>query len=136
MFNISSLINVCWTVIEKYPALSLTSLSTIKRARMDLGWTSKKTRYCALISEGNREKRLNWCKERVELNDIDLDDIIGTDECSVQLESHRKVTFHKSNQPSRLKGRAKHPPKVHIWGGISCKGATAIVLFFGYSHCN
>ena len=37
-------------VVEKYPDLNV-SISTIKRARQALGWNSKKTRYCALISE-------------------------------------------------------------------------------------
>ena len=39
---------------EAYPVAE-TSLSTVKRARQYLGWTSKHTRYCQLISEVN-----NW----------------------------------------------------------------------------
>ncbi len=27
--------------------------------------------------------------------------------------------------------RAKHPVKVHVWGGISCRGATALCIFEG-----
>ena len=30
-----------------------------------------------------------------------------------------------------LKQRAKHPIKIHIWGGISTKGATSLVMFTG-----
>jgi len=30
-----------------------------------------------------------------------------------------------------LKQRAKHPIKVHIWGGISARGATQFVIFSG-----
>ena len=30
-----------------------------------------------------------------------------------------------------LKQRAKHPVKIHIWGGISTRGATKIVMFDG-----
>ena len=26
---------------------------------------------------------------------------------------------------------AKHPVKVHVWGGISCRGATAVCIFEG-----
>ena len=33
-------------------------ISTIKRARRALGWNSKQTRYCALTSEINKEKRM------------------------------------------------------------------------------
>ena len=28
-------------------------------------------------------------------------------------------------------GRPKHPAKVHVWGGISKQGATAVVIFTG-----
>ena len=27
--------------------------------------------------------------------------------------------------------RLKHPPKIHIWGGISARGATNVVMFSG-----
>ena len=31
--------------------------------------------------------------------------------------------------PRKLKYRHKHPPKIHVWGGITKWGATQIVLF-------
>lgn len=55
------------------------SISTIKRARRDLGWTAKRTRYCQLISEVNKEKRMEWCLDRVISGDLDLSDVIWTD---------------------------------------------------------
>jgi transposase len=113
-----------------YPSIEA-SLSTIKRARRDLGWTMKRTRYCQLISEVNKEKRMEWCLDRVILNDLDLSDVIWTDECSVQLEAHRKIMYHKRGEPSKMVSRPKHPPKVHVWAGISAKGATAVVIFTG-----
>ena len=97
-----------------YPSTEV-SLSTIKRARRDPGWTMKRTRYCQLINEVNKEKRMEWCLDRVLSNDLRLSDVIWTDECSVQLESHRKIMYHK----------------VHIWACISAKGATAVVIFTG-----
>ena len=102
----------------EYPEMQIL-ISTLKRARRHLGWISKKTRYCALIREVNKEKRLQWCQERIQKNDLQLQDVIFTDESSVQLESHRKTCYHKVGQPSRLCGRPKHPAKVHVWGGIS-----------------
>ena len=114
----------------EYPEVHL-SISTLKRARRHLGWVSRKTRYCALIREANKEKRLQWCKERVEQNDLEFDDVIFSDESSVQLESHRKTSYHKLGQLSRLCGRPKHPAKVHVWGGISARGATQVVIFTG-----
>ena len=43
---------------------SLKPTSTVKRVQRELGWISKRTCYCALISEANRAKRVKWCKER------------------------------------------------------------------------
>ena len=117
-------------VVEKFPALSA-SLSTVKRARQALGWGSKKTRYCAMIGEVNKEKRMMWCLDRVVEGDLDLADVIWTDESSIQLESHRKIIYQKKGRPVRLSARPKHPPKIHVWGGISARGATAIVMFTG-----
>jgi transposase len=115
---------------EAYPTVEM-SLSTVKRARRYLGWTAKRTRYCQLISDVNKEKRMEWCLDRVISDDLDLEDVIWTDECSVQLESHRKITYHKQGEPSKMVSRPKHPPKVHVWAGISAKGATSVVIFTG-----
>ena len=120
-----------YTVFKTAYPSTVVSLSTIKRTRRDLGWTMKRTRYCQLISEVNKDKRMDWCLDRVLSNDLELSDVIWTDECLVQLESHRKITYPKHGEPSKMVSRPKHPPKVHIWAGISAKGATAVVIFTG-----
>ena len=52
--------------------------------------------------------------------------------CStVQLEQHSRLCFWKCLQPCTLKQRAKHLVKVHIWGGISKRGATDVIIFTG-----
>ena len=78
-------------------------------------------------------KKSGWSGAwRVIADGLDLDDVIWTDECSVQLESHRKTTYHKLGEPSRMVSRPKHPPpKVHVWAGISAKGASSVVIFTG-----
>ena len=83
-------------LIDQFPSLQV-SISSIKRARRKLGWISKKTRYCALVSDTNEEKRVTWCNERVSKNDMVFEDVIWTDECTVQLEPHRKRYFHKEH---------------------------------------
>ena len=94
----------------------------------------KQTRYCALITEVNKEKRMTWCLDRIAEGDLQLSDVIWTDESSIQLESHRKITYQKKGHPVHLAGRPKHPPKIHVWGGISSRGATPIVMFTGTIH--
>lgn len=49
----------------------------------------------------------------------------------MQLEQHAKLCFRRKKQPRRLKKRPKHPPKLHIWGAISSRGASQVVLFTG-----
>ena len=79
---------------DAYPTVDA-SLTTIKRAQRYLGWTAKRSRYCQLIREVNREKRVEWCLDRVIAGDLDLDDVIWTDECFVQVKSHPKTMYHK-----------------------------------------
>ena len=83
-----------------------------------------------MLREANKIKRVEWCKQQID-NKEQFKDIIFTDECSVQLERHSRLCFRKKHQPRALKQRPKHPLKVHIWGGISYKGATKIVIFTG-----
>ena len=115
---------------ERWPDLQV-SLATIKRERKyDLGWIRTRPKYCQLIRAVNKEQRLTWCKERIAEKDT-FQNVIWSDECSVQLDHHGRLCFRKVHQQRRLKPKPKHPPKVHIWAGISCRGATSIVVFKG-----
>ena len=51
--------------------------------------------------------------------DLEFLDVIWTDECTIQLESHRIITYHRKGEPSRMCPRARHPYEVHVWGEIS-----------------
>ena len=106
------------------------SLSTIKRARKDLGWVKSKPKYCQLIRTANKEKRLEWCQRMLECKET-FDDVIFSDESSVQLDHHGRLCFRKIGQARKLKPKPKHPPKVHVWAGISKRGASCIVIFSG-----
>ena len=106
------------------------SLATIKRSQQLLGWTFHGTRYCQLIRPANKEKRLSWATKCLAEND-DFDDVIWSDETSVQLELHRRHCFRKMNQPPKLKPKPKHPIKVHVWAAISKRGATNVCIFEG-----
>jgi len=88
-------------VVKEYPDLSV-SVSTIQRARRALGWNSKRARYCAMISDINKEKRMTWCLDHVAEGDLELSDVIWTDESSIQLESHCKTVYQKWGQPIQL----------------------------------
>ena len=78
------------------------SVRTVLRCRKDLGWTFRGSAYCQLIRDVNKVKRLTWVREN--LNDT-FDDVIWTDECTVQMESHRRFCCRKIGQPPKPKPR-------------------------------
>ena len=47
------------------------------------------------------------------------------------MESHSKISSHLWWEPPRLKGRPKHPFKVHVWAAISRRGVSKIAIFTG-----
>ena len=77
---------------EKYPEVSA-SISTIKRARRELGWVAKRTGYCVIIAERNKEKRVEWYQEQIRAGDLRFTNVVWTDECTVQLESYRRMMY-------------------------------------------
>ena len=105
-------------------------LSTIRRARKKLRWVQEGARYCQLIKIANRPKRLEFA-QRCLANADTFDDVVWTDESTIQIERHAKKAFRKVGTPPVLKGKPKHPLKVHVWAGISLRGATGIGTFDG-----
>ena len=41
--------------------------------------------YCQLIGDANKQKRLEWARQHW---DVDFENVLWTDECTVQLENH------------------------------------------------
>ena len=81
------------------------SIWTIFRCRKELGWTFRGSAYCQLIRHANKEKRFHWAKEHIDEAEDGFDDVIFSDESSVQLESHKWYCHHKKgcqpkNKPS------------------------------------
>lgn len=114
---------------SKFSDISV-SLATIKRAKKDLGWVSTTPHYCQLIRENNKQKRVDWCRKCIDEGER-FTNVIWTDECTVQLEPHHKTCSRREGMPKPLKPHPKHPQKIHIWGSISMKGPTSLVMFSG-----
>ena len=113
------------------------SLSTILRSRSMLGWTFRGSKYCQQIRHQNKDKRFIWVADNYsEYLDKGFENVIWSDETTVQLESHRKHSYRKVGEPATLKLRPKHPLKLHVWAGISRKGATPIVIFSGIMNAD
>ena len=88
-------------VILKRQGYSL-SLSTILRCRSQLGWTFRGSAYCQVIREANKAKRLEWARNNLE---NDFADVVFTDECSIQMETHRRFSCRKTGEPPKNKPR-------------------------------
>ena len=106
------------------------AVSTVKAARKRLGWKKTGPKYCQVIREANRIAQLAFCERCVEIGNT-FDDVIFTDESSVWIERHGRLCFRKEGMPAKLKPKVKHPYKVHVWAGISKRGATSILIFTG-----
>ena len=106
------------------------SQEKVRRLRRKLGWVQTGTKYCQLIREPNRVKRLEFSEKCLRDNE-QFDNVIFTDECSVLLENHSKLSFHRKWEQPKLKGKPKHPVKVHVWAGISKRGPTELMVFEG-----
>ena len=104
------------------------SLSTIVRHRRQLGWVYRGSAYCQLIRPCNQEKRLHFAQTYLHDN---FENVIWSDESTVQIETHKRLCYRKEGEKPRLKPRPKHPLKVHVWAGISKKGPTQICIFEG-----
>ena len=81
------------------------SLKTILRCCSSLGWTFRGSAYCKLIWVVNMEKLLAWA---LKYKDDTFDHVIITDECTVQMESHRRFCCRKQGEVPRLKPRSVH----------------------------
>ena len=78
------------------------SIDTILRCRSSLGWTFRGSAYCQLIRDVNKLKRYDWA---VQYKNDDFDNVIYTDECTVQLEAHRRFCCRKQGEAPRPKPR-------------------------------
>ncbi|KAF8356466.1 hypothetical protein PRIPAC_91473, partial [Pristionchus pacificus] len=78
--------------------------------------------------EENSNYRVDWCRARIN-EDCSFRRHVFTDESMVQLDPNsRKVWVLSTARERRIKSTFKFPQKVLIWGGISWKGVTNLVI--------
>ena len=73
---------------QEFPSLRM-GVSTVKRARKMAGWICTQTRYCQMVRDANKIKRLEFCQKVIDTND-DFNNIIFTDESSVELSQQQR----------------------------------------------
>ena len=105
------------------------SAPTIQRfLRLKLNWVTVRARAGPMISNMNKIKRVTFAKHCIAAKDP-LQDVIWTDESSIQLVRHARSVWIKMGKEPHYKPVAKHPLKVHVWAGILMRGATKICIF-------
>ena len=98
-------------LISKECGLDISS-STIRRVRREkLGWKYENTRYCQFVREPNKVKRLAFCLHALARKDM-FEDVIFTDETTVQIEQYARLSFRKDGTQAKRIGRPKHQLKV------------------------
>ena len=103
--------------------------ATIRRyLRRTLDWKVVRTRTGPMISDANKKKRMEFAQMCLDLGD-EFNDVIWTDESSIQLKRHCQTMRIKVGRERVYKPAAKHALKVHVWAGISKRGATNICIF-------
>ena len=68
------------------------SKTTILKGRHLLGWTSQGAAYCQLIRMQDQLKRKEWAVQNLGAS---FEDVIWTDETTVQMETHRRFCCRK-----------------------------------------
>ena len=81
------------------------SLRTILRCRTTLGWTFRGSSYCQLIRDANKVKRLDWARRYKDEAVNGFNDVIWTDETTVQLQTHRRFCCRKEGERPKNKPR-------------------------------
>lgn len=83
---------------ENFTNFPNVSLATIKRNCKECGWVCTRPHYCQLIRDANKIKRKEWCQQQLDNNE-QFEDIIFTDEYTVQLDHHGRLCFRKEKAP-------------------------------------
>lgn len=79
---------------------------TLQWARKKHGWLSSGSKYCKLVQEPNRIKRLEYCQRLLSTKE-DFNNVIFTEECTVAMNNHAKLLFHRWWEPPKLKPKPR-----------------------------
>ena len=96
--------------------------------RQKLHWVVVRMKTGPMILDRNKIKMMEFAKQCIAAKDS-FDDVIWTDEISVQLVRHTRTVRVKVGREQQYKPVAKHAVKVHVWAGISKCEATKICIF-------
>ena len=116
------------------------SVSTLSRHKISLGFPMGPAQQCNTTRDKNLPLRAQFAQRLLAANH-QMNHFIFVDESSFQTHSNRKMGTNIVNKDEHGKKigktdrykvyKPKHPLKLHVWGGISRRGKTDIVIFKG-----
>lgn len=80
------------------------------------------------LNERRRIKRIEFAESMLEEDDSIWNKLLFTDECSIWLNRSRPSRLWTENAMEE-EGTDSHGPKVHLWGGITKRGALKLEIF-------
>ena len=101
------------------------SMSTVLLWWSSLGWTFRGSAYCQLIRSANKSKWLQWTQQYLCGAEAGFQDVIWTDEASVQMESHHRFCCRKRGEPPRNKPHGC----VYIHNVYTCTCDVCVVMY-------
>ena len=90
-----------------------------------MGYSKKTAVRGPNITEAHEKARLAWAYK---YRNIHWRRVFFTDECSIWLHGGKLQLWTKGTQRPIL-NLPRHTPKIHIWGGISERGAMPVHIF-------
>lgn len=83
-----------------------------------------------LLTANQQLRRLEFARK---FKNENWRNVLFTDEKTFELFGHPKNDFVWEESPQAVPAspKVKHPPKVHVWGGVSFYGKTKLVIFQG-----
>ena len=108
---------------------------TIGEAINRLGWRRVPTKYCQIVEPRNCVKRFIYCGFCKTYNEK-FENTIDADETTVELRYCTRANYNKRKlrllrAAGGKLGKPKHNFKIHLFGGISRRGLTPLVMFTG-----
>lgn len=116
----------CGEIATKLNSTVKISARTVNRELNKLGYRSSHPKTVPLLTEKQRERRVEWATAHARQN---WKNVVFSDETTFQMFRNTMTAFYKAGTDVPQKGVPKHPAKVHAWGAFSARGTIGFYIF-------
>ncbi len=103
------------------------SASTVRRLLKNMGLKFSKTQIVPLLTDAQKTKRVEWCKQHAKMR---LIGVFFSDETYIEIGGVKSGVWHKiGKRPKTCK--AKFTTKMMFWGAISCSSRSPLFAIDG-----